>query len=237
MAVAIRVRSNADDVAGAFGLLYRDQMPFAIKQAINATAKDAQEAQLLGMEQRFTIRRRQWVQRSFKIKPFATKQRLMARITVEPPGGQARADVLTRHEEAGFRVPFAGRSLAVPVKARKSPTAVIPARDRPKAMDFKRTRSAGGGKEIFAGKGKTIMVRNADGSGVIFRKTGGQLGRDERGRFAKRGGGGTELLYVFKPTTRLLDRLRFIDTVTTTVRSTFEMHFSREFSRAVRSAR
>lgn len=229
MPVTIRVRTNAVEVAGAFGVLFRDQLPFAIKEAINHTAKDAQRAQHAGMEQRFTIRRRAWVQRGIKIKPFATKRRLVATIAVDPPGGAARADILTRHEERGFRIPFKGRALAVPIAARANKQDVVAKRNRPKAFAFKQMVRGTGGTEVFKGQKRTFMIRRADGTGWILKR----VGRGKHGSLFE----GTSVLYVLDTSVPIAERLRFMATVTDTVHVTFNGHFSRSFDRAVRTAR
>ncbi len=229
MPVALRVRTNALEVAGAFGVLYRDQLPFAIKEAINDTAKDAQRAQRAGMPQRFTIRRKAWVERGIKIKPFATKRRLVATIAVDPPGGESRADILTRHEERGFRVPFKGRALAVPIEARANKQDVVAKRNRPKAFAFREMVRGTGGTRVFKGQKRTFMIQRPDGTGWILKRT----GRGKHGSLFE----GTSVLYVLDKSVPIESRLQFVNTVTDTVQVTFKGHFSRSFDRAVRTAR
>lgn len=228
--IQLRITTNAGAVARALKGFFRDQVPFALSVGINETAKDAQAAQIGGMAQRFTIRRQSWVNRAIKIKPFSTKRSLTATIQVEPQGGGGRADILTRHEERGQRQGQVGggRSLAVPLEARRSKRDLVRKRDRPKSFSFERVQTRGP-NEIFRGNRRTFMVRAPDGSGWILRR----VGPGESGRLFE----GTKVLFRLKPETRIPGDLRFVATITATVAQRFELNFSRAFDHAVRTPR
>lgn len=226
--IEFRITTNAPAVARALGSLNRNQVPFALSVGINETAKDAQAAQVGGMAQRFTIRRQSWVNRAIKIKPFSTKRSLTATIRVEPPGGAARADILTRHEERGQRRPHGGSALAVPLEARRSKRDVVKKRDRPSAFSFERVITRGP-NEVYRGTRRTFMVRTPDGSGWILRRE----AAGDSGRLFD----GTKVLFRLKPETRIPGDLRFIATITQTVARRFELNFGRAFDRAVATAR
>lgn len=89
------------------------QLPYAAAVGINETAKEIQAAETQHLFREFDIRRPLFAQRAIKIKPFATKRLPEATISVDPPGGQARADIWTKFEEGGWKRPrrFGSESL------------------------------------------------------------------------------------------------------------------------------
>ncbi len=223
------VRTNAAQVSRTMRRIFADQLPFAAAKAINDTAKEAQSRQRAGMADRFTIRRPSFVNRAVKIKPFANKRHLSATIQIEPPGGQQRADILTRHEEAHEREPRSGQALVVPLEIRPNIRAVVKKRDRPKAFAFTHVRTTSGGVQIYEGRRRTFMVRMPDGSGWILQRTGpGRWGSLFHG---------TRVLYVLRPTVPIEARLEFIATITKAVDETFPRNFERAFARAMKTAR
>lgn len=225
----VTVHTNAAQVSRTMLRLFRDQVPFANARAINRTAKEGQKRERAHMVDVFTIRRPAWVSRAIKIKPFARKRSPSATVQVEPPGGPQRADVLARHERAHQREPVGGQSLAVPIDVRTSTREIVKKRDRPKAYAFSHVRTGAGGAEVYEGRRRTFMVRYADGSGWILRRTGpGTWGSLFEG---------TTVLYRLVPEVPIEARLDFVDTMVRTVTTTYASYFRQEFARAVRTAR
>lgn len=213
----IRIETNAADVSRTLRAFFADQAAFATSVGINDTAKDVQAAQRAQAHEAFTIRRKPFVERAFKIKPFATKASLEATILIDPPGGQARADIITRHEERGQRTPHAGRSLVVPVKARPSPTSLVPKRLRPGQLGLQ-VMSRRGGVEIAVGKRGERLIRFSDGSGVIL---------DRRG----------EVLHALRPETPIPGDLEFYATAERVARARMAENMRAAWMRAIHSAR
>ncbi len=217
----VALDTNATHVSTVARWIFRDQVPFAASKAINETLKDAQRAQRAHMRQAFTIRRRPFAERAVKIKPFANKRRLHARIKIEPPGGQERANIFTRHEVRGIREPIEGRSLAVPIGVRRKKTSVVRRERRPPAFKF---REVGSGRRVamFKGVKRTFMLQSPDGTGYIIQRTGRRK---------------TRLLYRLVPSVPIAPRLAFLETVGRVVRANFPTNFRRAFIQAVRTRR
>lgn len=200
------------------GFVFRDQLPFATSQALNDAALAGQKAQREHQRQVFTVRRPSFVDRAVKIKPFAKKRSLEARVLVDPPGGQRRADVLTQHESDPRKQPVEGSSVAVPTAAvKRTATGVIRAADRPRAL-----RERGGRGRGRAKSGGTFLRRDATGRGTIFERT-----KD----------GGLRALYQLVPSVDLDQRLKFVQTVGDAAVKAFGPAFDERFAAAVRSAR
>lgn len=211
----MKVETNSREVAGWFHDLYRDQIPYATARAINATAIDFQKREREGLEDRFTIRR-PWVLRGIKInrEDFATKEKPEAIVHVD----QDRS-FLIKFEKGGVKRPR-GRSLVVPVDARRTKSGVVSRTIRPRALGLK---EIGGGRAV--GDKRTFLIRKPGGRGVIFQW------------FGRRGSGQTRTLFMMIPSAKVDPRLHFEDTAKDVVRRRFEENFEREFDRAIRTAR
>lgn len=243
----ITVSADTAGIRKALRTLYADQMPYAMSLAINETAKQAQGKQRAGMYARFTVRRQSWVERSIKIGTFAKKTSLQADVRVETPGDPSRSDILTQHEDGGTKTPK-GQHLAIPDDVRKSETQVIPRNKRPRAFNFK---PAGGSSRVFIGDARTFMIKNPDGTGGIYQRTG------RKGRIRKDGtrgkGAGRRLasdvesrsvrdlnirtLYRFRPRATIDPRLEFEETVVGEVKLRINENVRAGFAKALGVAR
>lgn len=198
--------------AGRFMGRMADQFPFAISKTINATALDFQRFQRLHQRNVFEVRRAAFVDRSVKIKPFARKTSLEAVVTVDPPGGQARADILTKFEPGGRKTAKDGRSVAVPFEAGRTKKGIIRKGERPRSFAF---RKAG---RVFKGKRRTFMIPGVG----IFRRLGSES---------------VALVYLLVRSVPIPKSLRFIANAKKVVPRVLPGHFSTEFANAVRSAK
>lgn len=186
----------------------RGQLPFATSKAINDTAKDFQKAETEHIFSIFTVRREQFAQRAVKIKPFASKHKLEAIVSIDPPGGKARADIFAKFETDEQKRPRDGRHLAIPIRARRIKAGIVPKAQRPRALSGKRN--------VFV-----LGVRRGRLPPGIYRR-------------ARQG---LELLYIFKTVVPLPPDLDFIKTVEEVVPKRFPVNFSRAFGFALRTAR
>jgi hypothetical protein len=221
----IRVDTNAVEVGEGLRFLFRDQVPFATARAINKTAEQFQKVQRDHMSSIFLVRRKPFIDRAVKIKPFARKTSLFADVSIDPPGGQARASILTQHETETVKTPR-GRRVAIPDKIRRSPRTVVRKALRPANLGL---RDAGtidvGGTTATLGvaPGGIYSIRRPDGSGGIFR-------RRHRDRPYER-------LYVFRPQVPLTPELNFVKNADRVVQDRFAANFREAFDQAVRTAR
>lgn len=219
----ISVSTNAGDVSKSFRLLMRDQLPFALKIAVNDTAIDFQEAQREHMESFFNVRNPRFVPRAAKIKPWATKQDPVATVSLSPPGGDRSSDILAKFEEQTEKLPQFGSRLAVPTEHMpRTATGRIPAKWRIKNLRL-RQHSKGDAtfSSVFRGRKKTFAIFTAGGRGVL-------LERDEDDLTP---------LYIFVPSVPLTPGLRFFQTAEEVVEKRFPLNFSKAFDKAIRSAR
>jgi len=199
--------------------LANSQIPFAIARAINKTAENFQETQRAHMRRVFTVRRPPFVDRAVKIKPFANKRNLTAQLTIDPPGGQSRADILTKFEQGGQKRPRSGARLAIPIGAKRGKTGIVTQANRLKAFQFE-----GRGK-VLKGRKRTFMVRESGGDGAVLQRTG-------RGKSSS-----LKVLYAFEPQVRIRPDLRFTKNAEDVVRRRFETNFKEAWRHAVATAR
>lgn len=185
---------------------------FAMSQAINETAKDFQKSQIRSQERAFTVRKQGFVSRSVKIKPFATKQRLEAIVSIDPPGGQRTADILSKFEQRTIKKARDGRHLAVPVEARRTKRGVISRGQRPKAFQFAKTGAA------IKGLKRTFILPDIG----IFQRT------------SKRR---IKLLYSFAKSVRIPAVLKFQENARKVIKRRFKSHFEKAYANALRTAR
>lgn len=198
------------------------RIAFATVNAINATAKLAQRALVLQAGDVFTLRKRQFIERQVAvIKPFASvgKGRAFAEISV----GQKPRLLLPQFERGGVRLPFKGKSVAVPVEARPSKTAAVPealwvSRLRLRRQAAARGGRRGSGRPLWRGEQGTYLVPGAG----IFQRLGGAV---------------TKVLYVFARIVRLPPVLRFHATVRGITDRNFARLMREEVAKALAFAR
>jgi len=218
------IETNAAEVAGLLGRLFRDQVPFALSVAINDTAKAAQEVQRRHQRQVFDVRNTRFVDSGVKLKPFATKRRPEAALRVEPLGGRERASILTRHEDQREKRAREGRNVAVPSPylAGRRRRRGVPVKLRPGALGLQPVTPT-----MARGQERTFRVNLSAGplSGLILQRT----GRGKRSR--------TRVLYFLRPLVRIRPELDFVPNIRNTVDREFQGFMARAFDHAVRTAR
>ncbi len=175
----IRVTSNVLEVSGWVRDLLQDQLPFAVKNAVRATALDFQDHQRRHQRNVFTVRSGTFLDRGVKIRDWPTKADPTAIIRVEPPGGPERVGMISDHEESGIRPPGPGHTRrSVPDAARPSRQQMVNRALRPKKLGLKPVGPARGswarrgGAQVFRGNRRTFMIQRADGGGVILQRVG-----------------------------------------------------------------
>jgi hypothetical protein len=224
--VNIRIETNAVELSRFMRELFRDQRPEAARRGVRYTALDFQKAQREHQRSVFVVRRPLFVDRAIKITTFPTKAEPVAIIKVDPPGGQARADVLTAHEIGGTKEPGPGhRAKAVPQAAQPSPTQIVPKRLRPKQLGFTRVDKGGGEFQVFRGRLRTFMIRRPDGSGVILQRIG-------------RGRSDVRTLFILEPGGVEIDaRLQFHENAVETVDRVAAANMAKAWDEVLRTAR
>ena len=186
---------------------WEDQYEYAMSQTINDTLKDAQRTMVGDINDKFTVRRKAFVQRSVKISKFAKKTDLEGIVGIENIAGKPTADILSKFEEGGDKHPR-GQNVAVPTEF------VRPVADR----------------VITAGK----RPRNLKNSFKMSLRTGVEVlaQRISRGKNA-----GLRIAYVLKPLVSIDNRLHFRDTVIEDINKNFEKNWEKNAIKAISTRR
>lgn len=205
MDLRISVRSKGMGLAEA-----GRQAAYALAQSINRTMLDVQQAERNALQSQFTVRRRDWLEKSYKMVKFAKKGDLLARLAISPPGAPEKADILSKFETGGVKTPT-GKSVAVPVDAKRNGNGVITSANRPKRL-------------IESGKAFVIRAKGKP-TGVVKRRIGKGKGARE------------EVLYGLTPKAKIPKRLRFFETFRTVVKGSFVRNFQIAYKNALRTAK
>jgi hypothetical protein len=201
--------------------LGKDQGPFALSLTINALALTFQKEQRGHQARTFTIRRKTFVDRAVKLKPKATKRRPEATVSIDPPGGQARADILSKFEDQTKKTPIRGRTLAVPGPGvRRGKTGVITKASKISAFDFREISP-----RVAIGKKRTFLLRTGPRRGYIFQRKG------------RKGSTRVELLYTLVPQVPIRPELDFVQNAVTVVRRDTAREYGRALDYALRTAK
>jgi hypothetical protein len=110
----VTIKVNPSKALGFLRAMGNDQVPFALGNAVNDTAKAAQSDERLQLRRAFTLRRPEWADRSVKITKFAKKNDPSAVLGIHPPGGDATADIFSKFEADTQKLPKSG-TIAIPV--------------------------------------------------------------------------------------------------------------------------
>lgn len=195
---------------GAVGKAINDlpkQVRFASSKAINLTALAVQKNTVEKLlPSKFTLRSRgaPWWRRGtkfgFNIK-FSNKASLVSTV-----GSQA--NWLDKQERGGTKT-ASGRRLAVVQGARPSPTAVLPARLKPKALLNRKGKRGG------------FTLGTRSGEGVFVREDATSL----------------KLMYLLKPSAKIEGKLEFVATGKGVVEGMYERTFREELIKAIATAK
>ena len=215
----IGLRTNLREVKREHGKFRKDQVPFATSGALNDTAKRFQKDQTRAMRRSFTERNRLFLSRAVKIKPFASKKRLVAQVQIAPPGSPRTADILSKFERGGTKKPR-GQRLAVPKDVKRTRAGKVSPSLRPKALEFQSVSS-----KVSVGQKRTIAFRLPGGRGGIYQRVG------RKGRSSLR------LLFLFIPRARIEPRLNFYRRARRVGDRFYQSFFNRRYARAVKTAR
>jgi hypothetical protein len=215
--MSVTIRVDTTSLTEGMSDLGKRQVPFALSNTLNNVLIDGQKEAVRGIRARFQIRRDSFLQRAVKMQKFANRRDLTAQLAVTGPN----ADVFTQHEDGGTKTPRLARALAIPREVKRTKSQVIGKAQRPRALELKQVGSSG----VSKGKRGTFAIRDAQGVGGIFQRTG-------KGARSK-----VRLLYAYRRTAQLRPTLEFVDTVTETIAQRFDRQFEIAFTNAVRTAR
>lgn len=215
-------------------------LAYSTSQALNATTKDAQQAERVHMDRTFHLRRTGFMYRLIKIFTFSNVRQGTPFTEIGIDNTKERL-LLGEFEKGGPREPFMGKNVAVPItgtKARPSIMATIANRFTFKGMNLQQHQTSGG-KEQWKGANRTFLI---PGKGVFQRTGRKQKKADRRQKEAFTGAKGRVLrdtkvvamLYKLLPPSSIKSippSLHFLQTVQQTVQQRFTQYFNRFFYR------
>lgn len=218
------------------------QVPFALALGTNRTIEEAQAAIQQHLQETYTIRR-SWVLQGIKIDNAdrATKDKPRAVVHLDPARG-----FMSKFELGDTKLPL-GRSIAIPVDAKRNKADIVAKSQRPRAFHFTRgyssvrTRS-----EIWQGDKRTFMIRRADGSGVILQRLGASTRRRRERENAARKAQGLDnvhhntdvrLLFLLRPKAETPANLEFFEVGEQVIRDRYVINVQGMLAYAIKTAK
>lgn len=208
MSIRFEVEFNEASIRRWFDGLVRDQIPFAIAQALTWTARDARKKLVSDLPSQFTIRKN--VTRSKTNFEKATKRNLTALVG-------HRLDYMRRQAEGDVRRAESSRYVAIPTAAAR---AITPTGVTMRSKNFPRVFLSKRGKKRHG-----TFTRSIGGKIAVFRTRKGANKIDP------------ELMFILSPSVKLEKRWPLQDTVEEVVANRWTENARRSFKRAMRSAR
>lgn len=196
------------------------RLAYAVVNAINNTAKRIQTAERRRVEEEFTVRRKEFIQREAAIiKPFANVRQ--ARAYAEIAVGQKPRLLLSAFERGAERKPVTAGAerVAEPVvggPARPQFTGQVPPELRMSRLKFSRTKT--GRRRIGVTRTQTYLIPAVG----IFQRVSKEV---------------TRAVYIFTKGKKLAPRLRFVETAEKESAKWFHEEMEREVINAIARAR
>ena len=199
------------------------QLPFALAQALNDTAKTAAEEARVEAAKRLNVKRSSFL-RFFIRNPTehrATKAKHTARVvTAGPQSDPTRGSILAQHEESGVKTPFSRPLIAKP--SREILQSVGGKRSIPRGTALNLFKPfVRDGQATTGRKGAFLVKAKGSGTPVLLQRIGGRV----------------RALYVYVRSTRLTPKLGFGKAVVRVVRRDLDRNIGKRLTAAIASAR
>lgn len=198
----MQIKVDASEVLGMLNSLHK-QAPFAISRALNNLAVSGQHEVQARLGTAFTLRRRVFVERTVKMLQFANKRALVAVVGIDP-----ERDFLAKFEEGGQKRSLTGRSLAVPIAARRGKTGIVVKSMRVRELQLRAQHTKSGAVQL-KGLHRTFAVKGPTGGAILQR-----VGRKAKGRTLSEeiAAGSVRVAYAFKRSVPIPASLQFYAT-------------------------
>jgi len=220
---------------------YDKNLAYSTAQALNATVLEAQKRIRAHMRQVFHVRRADFIDRSIKVFAFASvgQDRVYAEIGID----QKPRLLLSVYETGGQRVPFKGKSMAVPLTggvARPSASASVNPSYTFQALHFQRGPITQQGRRILAARSaKGIRKQKLAGHYYVWKGANRTFilpatKRAPYGGVFQRVGPGRDdlrLIYSFRRAMQLRKVLEFVDITQQAYNDVFREVFFQKFYR------
>jgi hypothetical protein len=235
----VQIRFVLDDEAARRALQQHPrQARFAAALALTRVAQEAQARVVQDLPDHFTIRS-PWVSKGIRIVR-ANAQTLEATVL-------SKDDFMALQEEGGAKEPRSGKSVAVPIGARKTKQSITRPGSWPKALLGKRgyfiAPLATGGLYMGAerirrdGSVKLRRSRSTLSEEMGLWKRAGAKTVMSKGRYAGQRRQPIKLMYALKEEVEVKPRFLFRETVEQVARERFAMHFQDALREALATAR
>jgi len=209
MTIAVKVTTNAKDVAKAFEDLRRRQIPFAVARGLTILAAEAKKSEAARMPSVFKIRSKR-VPKGIRSKKALKKDWPRPQSTVG-----TLDDFLVQHETGKTKRPTKSRNLAIPGRKAKVRTKTG------KVKKSKKPRTLLSNTKV---KKKAFVVTFKSGKKAIVR-------RQKKKRLP------LLTLYIFEPKARITKRWKFRKSVKTLVQMRYSPVMKKTLEDAMRSAK
>jgi hypothetical protein len=208
-----------------------DQVPYATSRAINEMGKLAQLAVRNHTGQIWHVRRAAWVNASVKITHFSTKYEgeLYLAMGIHPPGGDDRADILTKFETETQKTPFQGSHVVVPIGINAGKIL----REGQRFKDYHFTKHG----NRWDGDRDTFIVPIANGRLIVLQRVQKRTRYKRQGKTVNVRPHDAMPLFLLVPSVKITPNLDFEKTVREVVEKTWERQLSHFLDEAVANAR
>jgi hypothetical protein len=209
----------------------RDQIPYATSRAINECGKLAQLAIRSHTGQIWHVRRAAWVNAAVKITHFSTKYEndLYLTMGIHPPGGDERADILTKFETETQKTPFRGSHVAVPIGINAGKIL----REGQRFSDYHFVKHG----NRWEGDRNTFIVPIGAGKLLVLQRADHRVRYKRRGKAVSVRAHDAMPLFLLVPSVKIQPNLEFEKTVREVVEKTWPMQIEHYLNEAIASAR
>jgi hypothetical protein len=199
--MTLRIEVDARAVLSYLDSLSK-QTPFAVKTALNNLMTHGQGLVQSQLSQSFTLRRKTFIERTVKVRKWASKTSLVAEIGIDP----AR-DFLAKFEAGGRKTPR-GNFLTVPIAVRRNKSDIIVKNMRVRELQLRAHRTATGAVQL-KGRNRSFAIKGPTGGAILQR-----VGRRPRGTTLAEeiSSGSVRVLYAFKRSVPIPASLHFYST-------------------------
>lgn len=223
------------------------QVPFAMKQALNTLANEAQRTVREGLQERFKLRRSEWNLRGIYIAKNDRASKTTWRVVIQV---SEKTNYLDKFEKGGDKLPVGGHAYLWEPNDKVFKNRILPQGDplRPKNLNLHRDphgRVIGDNRTFLAKTGNSempfVVVQRREAPHKGFTKGSMKsLNLNSFGRKqlqAKKRGEATVTLYKLRKRIPVKAQLQFVPTITKVVQSRFRQVFATELASAMRTAR
>jgi hypothetical protein len=209
----------------------KSQIPFAVSRSLNELGKLAQLAIRSHTGQIWNVKRQAWVNAAVKITHFATKYEgeLFLSMGIHPPGGDERADILTKFEDQTRKTPFHGSHVVVPIGINAGKIL----REGQRFSDYHFVRKG----NRWEGDRNTFIVQISNGRLLVLQRVDHRVRYKRQGKTVNVRPHDAQPLFLLVPSVKITPNLEFEKTVRDIVDKEWERQLSHFLDEAMATAR